>query len=249
MNYKVFATNKAAHDAVERALNLIDKRLAIGDEDKRAVCAYALAHRHRESIHIFRQQKLTTALVEADVLGRTKGNTNFFVKSTFASLSDLAFDTEDDGTLRAYTTTRSGLWVKSQKAADTVAWGDVGGLGFGGAYFFGIKDAAATLAAFLDNATPSVNFQQCDYERKASPEEVKKFRDCFLDQAWRSGTAVAPIADEGDTLAFVVANPDAAVAVAGAATTRFLNRFGPRFSVVTRDRYGREVSSWGCYTG
>jgi hypothetical protein len=247
MIYKVFPTNKAAHDAIARAADTLDKRLSLDEADTASVVAYALAHRHQPSIYIPSHNKLTTALVEAQVLGRTKGSTNFFVKSTFATLPELSFDTEDDNSLHNYTVTKSGLWVKCQKASSLVNWGDVAGLGYGGCYYFGLKDAAATLGAFQDNAALSVSFQECNYANRASNDELNAFKECFLDQAWRSGVAVAPIAAEGETWGFVVANPDAAIGVVAAAATRHLNRHGPRFSIVTRDRYGREAVSWGSY--
>jgi hypothetical protein len=247
MIYKVIPTNKAAHDAIARAGDTLDKRLSLDEADTASVVAYALAHRHQQSIYIPGHNKLTTALVESEVLGRTKGTTNFFVKSTFSTLPELSFDTEDDNSLHNHTVTKSGLWIKCQQAASLVNWEDVGGLGFGGCYYFGLKDAPATLAAFQDNAAPVVSFQECNYDKKASNDEINAFRECFLDQAWRSGVVVAPIGNEDDTLGFVAENPDAALAVLGAATTRFLNRHGPRFSVITRDRYGREATSWGSY--
>lgn len=246
MNYTVFPTNLEAKEAVQQAGNMIDGRLAIPDDEKHSVVAFVLAHRHLDSIHCPSHAKVTKALVDAEVIGRTKGGTNFFVKDAFKDLSGLTFATEDDGSIRAFPVTKSGLWCRTRKAAESASWSDIAGLGYSGAYYFGIVDTAATVAAFRDGATPCVSFLQCDYD-KHDDEGAKEFVDAFLQEAFLTGVAVAPIQSEGTMSSFVVEHPDRAIHCLNATTTKFLNRAGPRFSVITRDRYGRMAHSYGSY--
>lgn len=246
MIYTVFPTNLEAKEAVKRATSVIDGRLSIPDDEKHSVVAFLLAHRHLDTIHCPSHPKLTKALVDADVIGRTKGTTHFFVRSTFRELSGLTFATDDDGSIRAYPVTKSGLWCRTRKAAESASWSDIAGLGYGAAYYFGIVDLAASIAAFRDIAAPSVSFQDCAYDRR-DDDGAREFVDLFLEQAFLTGVAVAPIQPEGEMSSFVVEQPDRAMHCLNATATKFLNKAGPRCAVVTRDRYGREVRSYGSY--
>lgn len=246
MIYTVFPTNLEAKEAVQKASAAIDGRLSLPDEEKASVVSFLLGHRHLETIHCPSHAKVTKALVDADVIGRTKGTTNFFVKAPFKDLSGLTFATHEDGSVHAFAVTKSGLWCRTRKAAESASWSDIAGLGYGAAYYFGIVDLAATVAAFREGAAPCVSFLQCDYE-KHDDAGAKAFVDLFVEQAFLSGVAVAPIQSEGAISSFVVEQPDRALLCLNAATTKFLNRAGPRFAVVTRDRYAREVRSYGSY--
>lgn len=168
------------------------------------------------------------------------------MRSPFKELSGLTFATEDDGTIRAYPVTKSGLWCRTPAASERLSWADVAGLGYGAAFYFGIVDVAASVAAFRDGAAPSVFFQHCEYDRR-DEAGAKDFVDVFLNEAFLQGVAVAPIAKEDNTASFVVESPDRALHFLNATTTKFLNKAGPRFAVITRDRYGREVRSYGSY--
>lgn len=246
MIYTVFPTNLEAKEAVQKASAAIDGRLSIPDGEKHSVASYLLAHRHLDSIHCPSHPKVTKALVDADVIGRTKASTNFYIKPDYKQISGLTFATDDDGSIRAFPVTKSGLWCRTRKAAESASWSDIAGLGYGPAYYFGIVDLEATVGAFRDGAKPSVSFLGCDYE-KHDEEGAKEFINLFLDQAFLMGVAVAPIQPEGAMSSFVVEHPDRAIHCLNAATTKYLNRAGPRFSVITRDRYSRMAHSYGSY--
>lgn len=246
MIYTVSATNLEAKRAVQHASILIDGRLAIPDDEKASVVSFLLAHRHMASIHLPAHGRMTKALVDAEVIGRTKGNTHFFVRPAFNELSGLTFATDEDGSIRAYPVTKSGLWCRTRKAAESASWSDIAGLGYAAAYYFGIVDVASSVAAFRDGAKPSVSFQHCDYE-KHDEEGAKDFVDLFLEQAFLTGVAVAPIQPEGKMASFVVEQPDRAIHCLNATTNKFLNGAGRRFSVITRDRYSRMAHAYGAF--
>lgn len=231
-------TNATAVEAVNVIADLIDKRLAISDDDKQAVATYLLAHRHKESITIHNHQKLMDALLDAEVVGRAKGKTNYFLKPTYRELSGLTFQSSDDGSLHCYPVSKSGLWAKSKAVATTIAWDEIGGLGYGAAYYINPVDFAATVAGFRDNIKPSVSFQSCSYT--PDEKEAEKFTDSLLVEAWKSGVALAPIQD-----GFICSNPDIALRHFNTHAVRTYNRAGLAFSILTKDRYGRTAHSFG----
>jgi hypothetical protein len=231
-------TNAPAVEAVSVIADLIDKRLAISDDDKQAVAAYLLANRHKDSISITGHQKLVQALFDAEVIGRAKGKSNVFVKDAYKELSGLTFQSSDDGSLHCYPVSKSGLWAKSKAVATTISWEEVAGLGYGAAYFINPADFAATVAGFRDNIRPSVSFQSCDYT--PDEQEAQKFTDSLLVEAWKSGVALAPIHD-----GFVCSNPDIALRHFNNHAVRTYNRAGLAFSIITKDRYGRTAHSYG----
>jgi hypothetical protein len=156
-------------------------------------------------------------------------------------LQELHFATTDDGTLNAHPVSKSSLWYCTKHAALTLDWDDVARLGFGSAYLFKIVDYHKTAAAFVDQARPSISFQHCEYHRD-DPDAADAFTSLFLEEARLGGVPVAQIKD-----AFVVNNPDRAIVTLNLATTKFVNRHGPRFAVITKDQYGRQCHSWGSY--
>jgi len=231
-------TSREAHDAVAFILSKIDGRLAISEADKVAVVSYLLAYRHRPSINVIGHQKLVQALLDAEVIGRAKGKADYFVKPAYKELSQLTFQSEDDGSMHCYPVSKSGLWCKSKAAAWTLNWEDVGGLGHGAAYYINPEDFAATVAGFRDNIRPSVSFQSCSY----TPDEAEKesFTDSLLEHAKLAGVALAPIGD-----GFICSHPDIALRHFNLHAVRVYNRAGIAFSVITKDSYSRVVQSWG----
>jgi hypothetical protein len=231
-------TNPMAVEAVSVIVSKIDKRLAISDEDKQSVATYLLAHRHKDSITIHGHQKLMDALLDAEVVGRAKGKTNYFLKPTYKELPQLTFQSQQDGSLHCYPVSKSGLWAKSLPVALTMNWDEIGGLGYGAAYYINPVDFAGTVAGFRDNIRPSVSFQSCSYP--PDEEEAQKFTKSLLVEAWKSGVALAPIGD-----GFVCSHPDIALRHFNTHAVRTYNRALLAFSVITRDKYGRTAQSWG----
>jgi len=231
------ASNHAAVEAVASIVALIDKRLAISEEDKASVASYLLAYRHRPSISITGHPRVAQALLDAGVTGRAGGKAGYFVKDAYNSSEHLTFQSDEDGAMHCYPVSKSGLWCRSKAAAWTLNWADVGGLGHGAAYYIQPVDYAATCAAFRDNFKPSTNFQSCSYP--ADDAEAQRFTDSLLVEAWKSGVALAQIAD-----GFVCSNPDIALRHFSIHAVRVYNRPSLAFSVVTRDKY-RTAQSWG----
>lgn len=230
-------SNNAAVEAVASIVALIDKRLAISEDDKKAVASCLLAYRHRPSISITGHPKVAQALLDAGFVGRAGGKAGYFVKPAYAELQGLTFQSDEDGSLHCYPVSKSGLWAKSKAAAQTLNWEDIGGLGHGAAYFINPVDYAATCAGFRDGYKPSANFQSCSYP--PDDAETQRFTDSLLVEAWKAGVALAQIGD-----GFLCSNPDVALRHFSIHAVRVYNRPWLAFSVVTRDKY-RTAQSWG----
>jgi hypothetical protein len=234
----IYPTNPAALEAITIISDKIDKRLAIPEADKVAVASYLLAYRHRPSINVTGYQKIMQALLDSEVIGRAKGKAGYFLKPTYKDLQQLTFQSEDDASLHCYPVSKSGLWAKSRSAAQTLNWDDIGGLGFGAAYFINPVDFAATVAGFRDFYKPSPSFQSCGYAPDEA--EAQRFTDTLLVEAWKAGVALAPIGD-----GFICNNADIALRHFNTHAVRSYNRAGLVFSVITKDSYSRVVHSWG----
>ena len=244
MNYTVTPTNKPAVDAVAALAETIDKRLAVSQEQKASVAAYILGHRQQDILSLTAKSvghpKMLDCLLSASVLGRAGGRSGFFVQPQFKELTGLTFATQEDGFLRAFPVSKSGLWYRSRAATRFLHWEDTAAVGFSPAYFIAPVDCAQTVGAFRNGYRPSVHFKSCDFE--PDQQEAEQFTNTLLEQAQLSGVAIAPIAE-----GFVCADPQQALNHFSIHAVRVFNRPGLAFSVVTKDRYGRSEQSWGAY--
>jgi hypothetical protein len=240
MIYKVFPTNRAAVEAVQSIADKVDGRLSIRPDEKLDVVAFLLAHRHQDSIHLPGYPKMTAALLDADIIGRAGGKADFFVKPQFTELQEITFATEQVDPFPFNPRNRSGLAYLSAASSKQLLWRDVAGLGHVGAYYISPVDFEATVAAFRDGYAPSVNFQSVEYP--GDEDGALAFTEQVLEAARLRAIPLVAIAD-----GFVCADAQQALIHFNIETIRHFNKAGLRFSFVTKDRYDRQVQSWGSY--
>jgi hypothetical protein len=180
------------------------------------------------------------ALLSADVIGRAGGKADVFVKPAFAELQELTFATEQVDPFPFHARNRSGLSYLSAASSKQLLWRDVAGLGHVQAFYINPVDFEATVAAFRDGYAPSVNFQSVDY--LGDEDGAVAFAEQVLEAARLRAIPLVAIAD-----GFLCADPQQALVHFNIETTRYFNKAGIRFSFLTKDRYDRQVQSWGSY--
>jgi hypothetical protein len=128
----------------------------------------------------------------------------------------------------------------SAASSKQLLWRDVAGLGHVSAYYIAPVDFEATVAAFRDGHAPSVNFQSVDYP--GDEDGAVAFTEQVLEAARLRAIPLVAIAD-----GFVCADAQQSLIHFNTETIRHFNKAGLRFSFVTKDRYDRQVQSWGSY--
>ena len=237
---KIRAKNDLAINAVGKALGAIDKRKRLDLSDAIDVISFSLAQAHRPSFKILGHKPITDILVAAGVLGKVNDRAEFFTKREFVD-QDATFETVDsEEDFRSHPKNKSGCWFRTRESALTLEWGEIDALGNGPCQFARIVDLAETCGAFNASAAPSVRFLTCEYE--PNHETATQFMHNFQAACLFSGVGLAVISD-----GLVVSNAHQALQTLNQTTIRFWNNGHRRLAFLTRDKHGRELTSWGVY--
>ena len=183
--------------------------------------------------------------MEADVLGRVSDRSQFYVKDQFKPTYQCAWQTvESDIDIHEsnYVKSKSGTLYRTRSGMLTLEYEDVAALANYKCWYGRIIDLEASLGAFDNGAAPSVRFTSCQHLH-ASPERVTEFKEFLRAEAAKNMTFYAEINNGG----LVIQNLQAFQQVLATAAIRFYNNAFIRFALLTRDEWGREVTSYGCY--
>lgn len=236
ITYKPY--NNEAHSLLDRAIQTIDKRLSVDADEVRDVVATLLAQSHK-TIHLPAHKRVTDALL-GEVIGRDSGRCNFFVKPAYRDPEAQWATKDEEPNFPFHPRTKGNAWIKTSKAAKTLPWEEITGIGFAQAYYINPVDLAATVGAFRAGARPCVSFTSCDYQEDL--EGAVAFSQAVSEGAKRQGVPLVQIKD-----GWVCANPTQALMHFHIETTRFFNRAGIRFAFTTKDKWGRQEKAWGSY--
>lgn len=237
---KFKALNDIAINHLSKALQALDQRQKLEVLVVLDVLAEAFSQSHKKSIKILGQVNITDALVKAEILGRIDMRSNFFVKADWIDTQTTWETMENDPEYRSHALTKSKCYYRNEADTKTLKVEDVAGLGNGPYQYFEIVDFYESTGAFVENDTPSVRFLECKNEPDVETSE--SFMKVFKGACMANGVGMAELSK-----GLVVSDAHRALGVLNATTNRFFNSANKRFCVLTRDKYGREVKSYGQY--
>ena len=239
---KFEALNDIATSHVGKASCAIDARLKLEIMDFYPVACQAFAQSHKAVIKITGASNITDAMVKAEILGRVSMRSEFFVRPDWINREATwqTMESDEDADIRKHPISKSNALYRTRVSAKTLRWEDVQSLGASPCQFFQIVDLENTVGAFMAGAAPSVRFTSCDHppDVATAQEFLKVFRHgCLM-----GGVGMAELED-----GMAVSNSHQALQVLNASTIRFFNDAHKRFAVLTKDSYGREITSYGAY--
>lgn len=234
--------NEIAVNHMGNALRAMDQRHKFDLDVVLDVLAEAFAQSHKASIKIVGQADICDALVNAEVLSRVSMRSEFTVRPAWIEINSRWETVENDPEFRSHPRSKSHCFYRTSKSAKTLTWDDVVGLGQGPANYFEIVNFHETTGAFVAGVTPSVRFLECSHE--PDPETSEAFMKVFRGACIANGVGLAEL-----ETGFIVSDAHRALGVLNATTNRFFNGSSRRYCVLTRDKYARELKSYGQYHG
>ena len=240
-NIKFAPLNDAARNVVASIRDKMDARKKFDDAEVEEVISYAFAHAHKEYFDIVGHAQITDELIYQGVFRRHSGKRNLNLNKGLVDLEAEWTTLDFDESFPTNVMSKSKTFYISRKDCNHLTFDEIDAVSYMPAHLLVLLDKEATLSAWKAGYKPSLFFQRCDYTER-DEEEIQRWNDFFEFHCQKGQWSIVPIKD-----GLVCANPTQAGRLINNLVTQFTSDYQKNFAMLSRDRYGRENTSFGGY--
>lgn len=242
MNSKKFAPlNEAARNVVASIRDKMDGRKRFDESEVEEVISYAFAHAHKPYFAVVGHPQIVDELIYQGIFQRHSGKRNLTLSKGLVNPEAEWTTTDFDDSFPTNVMTKSKTFYISRKDCLHLTFDEIDAVSYFPAHLLVLLDKEATLSAWKHGYKPSLLFQRCDYSER-DEAEIQRWNDFFEFHCQKGQWSIVPIKG-----GLVCANAFQAGKLINNLVTQFTSDYQKNFAMYSRDRYGRESSSYGGY--
>jgi hypothetical protein len=242
MNSIKFAPlNEAARNVVASIRDKMDGRKKFNETEVEEVISYAFAHSHKPYFDIVGHPQIVDELINQGIFKRHSGKRNLTLAKGLVDFEAEWTTTEFDESFPTNVMTKSKTFYISRKDCLHLTFDEIDAVSYMPAHLLVLLDMKTTLSAWKAGYKPSLFFERCDYIGR-DEAEIQRWNEFLEFHCQKGQWSIVPIKGS-----LVCANPTQAGRLINNLVTQFTSDYQKNFAMYSRDRYGRESTSYGGY--